>query len=72
MKNNENRFDQIQGILLEVVSTDPKTSTSWASIVAVIRSRLIVKNWLEVRSVLQNTPSITRTDSIFVEEFYQS
>tara|TARA_R110000823_G_scaffold229607_1_gene356550 strand:+ start:314 stop:532 length:219 start_codon:yes stop_codon:yes gene_type:complete len=72
MRNNKNRFSQIQGILLEVVSTDPKTSTPWVSIVDVIQSRLTVKNWLEVRSVLQNTPSITRTDSIFVEEFYQS
>tara|TARA_R110000851_G_C13102760_1_gene569299 strand:- start:63312 stop:63521 length:210 start_codon:yes stop_codon:yes gene_type:complete len=61
----------VRAILLDVISNDSE-AVMWNDIVIAVSAKMNIKNWLDVRSVLQellDEELIERTPSVYVEEY---
>lgn len=67
---SQKRVDEIKGILYETIQAE--TFTSWGVIVDAISGKVKIKNWYEVRNVLQwllDNSIIKRVSDIHNEEY---
>jgi len=72
MTINAKTQNKVFNIIMETVTDEP---TSWGKIVEAVKAKVEIKNWLDVRGVLQfciNENKIQRIKNVMKEEYIKN